>query len=271
MHHTSFTQIQMMQRCGEQYRRRYPGGEKLPPAAAMVVGMAPDRVASKNLKAKIDGAMLLTADESEEAGRTEARNIIVTEGLWLSQEERKEGEKKVADNAVARAGKMARAHTTSLLPVIQPTHVQREWAVVVPAYDTTLIGVIDVQEGARSVRDLKCSKRAPTKYAAENSDQLTAYALAALTLDGMIPEELILDVLTDGTKGVHVHKRIATRDRDDLQSFYRRLERHIEAVEKGVFVPTSQDNWQCSLRWCGYAPTCPYFRGHKVLGTGVEL
>lgn len=270
MNHTSWTKISMLSRCGEQYRRRYVEGEKLAPGAAMVAGISPDRVASRNLQAKIDGTTTLTPDESEEAGRAEARNIILTEGLWLSEEENAIGEKQVANATVERSGKFARAHTTTLLPVIQPTHVQREWAVKIPAYDTTLIGVIDVQEGARSVRDLKCSKRAPAQNAAETSNQLTAYALAAHTIDGLIPNELILDVLADGAKGIRLHQRTATRDRSDLDSFLARIERFVEAVQKGVFVPTSQDNWQCSLRWCGYAPTCPYFRGRKVLGTGVE-
>lgn len=113
------------------------------------------------------------------------------------------------------------------------------------------------------VRDTKTSGKSPAKMIADESDQLTEYALAIHILEGRLPDKLVLDYLVS-TKEPKIVSVTTTRTEDDIEVFYNRLVATIYSIHTGVFVPTKATDWRCSQKWCGYFDICPYAKKPKT-------
>ena len=127
-----------------------------------------------------------------------------------------------------------------------------------------------------TVRDTKTSGKSPTKSImdgnanggiADDSDQLTTYALASLVLDQKLPDLMVLDYLVY-TPVRHDTKYVptkTTRDMNDINTFLNRFSNAVHAYRRGIFVPAKADWWGCSETYCGYWSMCPYAkRPHQV-------
>ncbi len=265
--HLSISQLNMLSFCGEQYRRRYILGEKRPPGVSLLVGRSVDDSVNANLGNKIITKELLSVEQVLDIARDTLNHEWEREEIFLDEKEKILGEKQARGNAVDKAVRLAELHATKLSPLINPTHVQRKWEIELDGYPVDLIGFIDVQEGSKAIRDTKTSGKSPAKNAADTSDQLTIYAMAAYVLDGQIPEKLTLDYLVD-LKTPKESVIETTRTVDDFKPLLARIENACIVLEKGAFVPARQDNPLCSPKWCGYALTCKYHR--KINNSYVE-
>ena len=253
-----WSHLSMMFRCGEQYRRRYVENEICPPGVALLVGSATHKGVEVNMRCKLESGEAADAAAVADAARDHVVGRWETEGVDLDEEERSRGEGVVRGEAVQTAVDLSLLHYREIAPKIGPTHVERPWVVELKNFHRDLAGRIDLQERGR-IRDTKTFKRTPPAGAADDSDQLTMYALAGSVLDGAIPE-LRLDALVK----LKVSKAITfstQRSAQDLAVLLRRIERFSEALDRGVFLPADQSNWCCDPRYCGYARTCPYHRG----------
>jgi len=145
------------------------------------------------------------------------------------------------------------------------------------------VGEQDVQEivhdGEKEllvIRDTKTSAKSPTPSymdgnnkagTADDSNQLTAYAVASHVVDGKLPDKMVLDFLvrTNAAKPTLKYvPTVTTRSMDDVQVFLNRFTNLIHAMKTGVFVPANQSWWGCDRKWCGYHQICGYVR-HPVL------
>jgi hypothetical protein len=133
------------------------------------------------------------------------------------------------------------------------------------------------------IRDTKTSGKSPTKSLmdgsgspgiADDSDQLTTYALASLVLDKKLPDLMVLDYLIY-TPARHDTKYVQTktvRDMNDVNTFLNRFANAVHAYRSGVFVPAKADYWGCSEKYCGYWSMCPYAkRPHSVAQPLVQI
>lgn len=255
----SISAIDMLSKCGEQYRRRYIEKERLPPGIALLVGKAVDGAVNANLQYKMVAHELLPLEQVRSVARDTFAFAWSTEEVHLTDEERKQGTGKSKGEAIDKTVRLAELHAEKVAPQLQPTAVQRKWTLELPRYPMDLTGYTDIEEGA-TVRDTKTSHKSPRADEAELSDQLTLYALAKRVLDkqeDVIP--VALDYLVD-LKTPKVEVRTSTRSLEDFQIMLRRIEVAQAAIEKGAFVPARQSDWWCSEKWCGYSRTCPYFR-----------
>lgn len=258
--HLSDSALNMLSRCGEQYRRRYVEGDREAPGVSLIVGIGVDASVSANLRAKKHTKKLLTIEEVSDAARDSVVGEFGNREVRLIDDEVSDGLKATKAKAVDKAVRLSRLHAYTLAPNIEPTEVQRWWQIDIPGYPMNLTGKIDVQEGSDSIRDTKTSAKTPNAAAADESNQLTLYALAVKVVDGQAPAKVFLDTLVDlktGAKPVVLESR---RTDADFRVMLARVERAMEVVEKGAFVPANQTDWWCSDRFCGYAPTCPFFR-----------
>jgi len=257
------SQIGMLGKCGEQYRRRYVEGEILAPGIAQIRGRSTHATNEKNLIHKLETGVLLPLDEVrqlaaesvdaalagefvldgdyEEVGLTAARGMVKDEVISLST-----------------------LHATQLAPLAEPEAI--ELKVEVPPSDVlpvTLVGVIDLIDRSRGVRDTKTAQKSPNADAAHNSDQLTTYDLLHRAHKKSPPAGLGLDhLIRTPKKGeLRVVSQETSRTIEDLGVFVRRANAAVRSIESEVFLPAPQDHWACSLKWCGFASTCPYFRG----------
>lgn len=263
--HLSPSQIGMLGKCGEQYRRRYVEGERVPPGIAQIRGRATHSTNEKNLVHKLATGGLLPLDEIAQLAADQVKAELA--GEWVLGADYEDNGVTVAqargivtDEVVG----LTRLHATELAPKAEPEAL--EVRVEVPASDALpvkLVGVIDLIDRVRGVRDTKTAQKSPKAEAAHESDQLTAYDLMHRALKGAPPKNLGLDHLIRTPKKGEL--RVVTQDTsrsiEDLGVFVRRANAALRSIETEVFLPAPQDHWVCSTRWCGYAATCPYFRG----------
>jgi PD-(D/E)XK nuclease superfamily len=252
--------------CGEAFRRRYIEKEIIPPGVASVVGTATDKTVTKNLENKITLDELLSIEEIEDTAR-DGLDQAWAWGVTLDEEERQKGIKKVKGEATDKAIRLSVLHAKDKAPELRPTHVQRKWALELPGFPVDLVGTLDIQEGSESVRDTKTSGKSPKEDVADNSIQLTSYALGIKVIDGQAPRKVVLDYLID-TRIPIARTYEATRSADDYQALLRRIETICLAIERGVFMPVSPDYWMCCPKWCGYFSTCRYVRRPKQFSIG---
>lgn len=242
--------------CGEAFRRRYIENEAIPPGVAAIVGTATDKAVSKNLAHKMQVHELLTVEEIADVAR-DGLNNAWQGGVTLLPEEADAGIPAVKGAAVDKAVRLSTLHAREKAPEIEPTHIQRRWGIEIPGYPLDLVGTLDIQEGAESIRDTKTTAKTPPEDAAAKSLQLTAYSLAVKVLDGQAPEKVKLDYLID-TKQPKTLTLEATRNSVDYRALLARIETLTLAIECGVFIPVSPDHWACCEKWCGFWRSCRY-------------
>lgn len=269
--------IGMMERCGESWRRRYIEGEKRPPAAAMLVGTGLDRSVRGNLDTKIRTGELLPIEAVKDIARDAIGNeAMLQEWEPRPQDEARFGEgKRQFDVIVDQTVTLAETHATALAPTLSPTHVAQEFVLDIAGYDYQLVGENDIREETRGlvgIRDTKRRKNKPNQFDVDSSTQLTTYALAEFIATGKMPDYLTLDCVRPLARGPKIDIAWSYRTKDDFDVLLRRVQHHIESIEKGHFAPAEPSmSWWCSPDWCGYYRDCPYTRNPEHFGPPPAL
>lgn len=258
--------LTMLQRCGEQFRRRYIVGEVVPPSVALAVGTATHRSIEANLRHKAEHGEMLLADEVSDIA---AQSFLAEaeKGLVLDGEDRDRGMVGAKADGVDTAVALAKLHRDELAPTItpkSPLHVERKWVVEMPESPMDLAGTIDIDEGD-AIRDTKTAAKSPAAGDADKSVQMTAYAVAKKIIDGEFPRALHIDYLIK-TKTPKTVTQTTGRDMADAEMFLARVSRAAEIITAGAFTPANTTDWWCSAKFCGYHSTCPFAAGRKTVG-----
>lgn len=250
------TALSMLSKCGEQFRRRYPGGEKLPPGVAALVGTAVHRTKARDLVHKIETGALLSAEEIRDLARDNLTGAWDQQGVLLTPDEAAMGITRAKGEAIDKTIRLEELHHRQVAPALSPTHIEQPFVLDISGYDFQLAGTIDIREVGR-IRDTKTSHKSPSDGEAGRSLQLTAYALAVQVETGVYPRRGFLDYLVDTKvpKAVSSEREFAATD---FNPFLERVAQAHRAIEAGVFVPARPEDWWCSEKWCGYFPTCKY-------------
>lgn len=257
--------LNMLYRCGEQFRRVVVEGEHEPPGFAALVGSNVHDVARINLthKAQTEGQLLPI-----EAVLDYARDGFVA--LWtsrpvvLTKEEREKGLDAIKGLGIDRSVILARAHAERLAPMIDPAPdgIEKKWVLEAKGYPFDLAGQIDVETKDGDIRDLKTGARALRQTDADTSEQLTMYAFAAYILKNRIPTNVWLDTVSVSKAGeAAVTSLPSTRTMFDFACAKARFERACQVIEREAYTPTSRSNWWCSEKFCGFAAdgSCKFF------------
>lgn len=259
--------LNMLNACGEQFRRRYILKERRPPAVRMIVGTATDRSVSHNLVSKLETSQLLPLAQVKQIAADTLKEEWAN-GIVLDADECVQGVESVRGEAIDKAVKLSALHAVELAPKLAPTHVQRQWTLDIAGYDLSLAGTIDIQEGSDSIRDTKTKAKSPSEGDIDKDHQLTAYALAVKTIDGEAPKKVTLDCMVNNkTPILKVYQ--STRNEADFNSFLARIENAIMVLEKGAFVPTKSTDPFCSLKYCPYYSSCRYVMQPKQFQIGA--
>jgi hypothetical protein len=282
--------------CAERYRRQYEEDEKVPSTVFAARGTAFHRVAAeahkRQMRAKdAHGDWISSTTQDEEKRRIvlvdslpgvdEARDLAATEfereadsGLLVPEGmPRPSTIGSAKDHAVRSAG----VYVKNVAPFVDPVAVERKIEVRPKDSDIVVSGIMDlITRGFDSkgvpleeVRDQKTTERSPAKDAAHKSQQLTFYAMLRLAEVGQMPRTQVLDYIVHSPKtGWTKHVPLQThRTAGDIHALVERLNAAVEAVEKGVFLPTHPDNWYCSERWCPFWSSCR-FKSARERGQG---
>ncbi len=251
--HFSASQLGLLEKCGVAYDFRYNQGLKIAPGALMHAGTGTHKSAETDLRHKIAEGELLPDDVIPDLARDATLSNMETEGLQLDKGQSIAEAKGVA---VDRAVRLAGLHHHALAPTLEPTHVERKFRIKLDGAPRDLIGFIDVQEKGR-IRDLKTKSKSPSQGEADSSGQLSVYAAGHLAVEGVLPDELVIDALVD-TKTPKLVQVTTTRTKADIQILLNRITRAAEVVERGAFTPAPTDAWWCGPRWCGFWAKCDF-------------
>lgn len=259
----SYSQVAMLHKCGEQYRRRYIEGEILPPGIALIRGKSVHAPIEANLVAKMETGALLPLEQVQSLAADTVRAALqadfVLDGDYAAM-----GIAKARDLVTDEVVGLSTLHATKVAPAIEPSAV--EVKIEVPpsnALPVTLVGVLDLIDDREGIRDTKTAQKSPAADAADVSDQLTTYELLHRARYGEPAKGLGLDVLvrTPGRGELKYVPLRTTRSTEDLLPFLRRVQAAVRAIEAEIFIPAASDTWQCSAKWCGYSSSCAFFRG----------
>jgi hypothetical protein len=266
----------MLGRCGEQYRRVYEEGERLPPGISLLKGSGLHGGAEVNFRQKIETHQDLKVRDIVDAA-VAAYDEELANGVALTPAEESRGPGLVIAEGRDDVAEMATVHAREQAPQYQPVAVEQRIELVLPG--KPIVGYVDLvaarpdaperADGLRPVTvvDLKTSGKAKGQREADASTQLTVYAAAAPTL-GAVAEELRLDTLVQ-TKTRTTRQMIqTTRGPEDFEALAARLNAFHAAVAAGAYVPASPLSWWCSPRWCGFFRTCPYVIGKSKVKDG---
>jgi hypothetical protein len=258
----SNSQIETMEKCGEQYFRRYIKRDKTAIGLSLIVGSAVDYSVTANLQSKIEKGSYLNEELIREFANKEFDRRIKEAagelGLLLKMQEKLIGEQAAIQAAREKAIRLALLHYRDVAPKITPMYVQRVVGVVMPGMPFDLNGIIDIQE-PDSVRDTKAKKASPPKGTADVDDQLTMYGMLLYLRGEEIPKRFILDCLVDTKTPKYVPDE-STRQESDFEPLIQRIYTIFEAIKRGVFVPARETDWWCGQDWCGYWESCKYVK-----------
>lgn len=255
--HISPSQLDMYLRCGEQYRRRYVLGEKIPPGIALVKGSAVDAAANRNYEQKVDSHEDLPESKLLEAAATGFEEACAR-GVFFAPEEAASA-KQVLGKAKDSAFGLTRAFRREIAPRVQPRLVQPWVRIQLPKSTHDLVGRLDLTDTNDYVRDTKTSGRRKPQDEIDRSDQMTFYAVGYRHLTGQRPAGVAMDVLVDSDEGPLAQILTSARDQKDVHVFLHRVNAMLAGMKGGVFLPAPVGSWCCSPRYCGYASDCPYF------------
>lgn len=290
------SRLTSLQMCGERFRRREIEGEPEASTPSMIRGSTVHAVAKIALRRKLGGkpnTVLPTIEEARDLAATDF------EGRWGAQEIRlvvgddedgaemlSQAKAESKDFVVAQAAFYVSVDVpgigAGLATRLRPVAVERKIIVAPRDSDLKIHGTLDVVTRPEepvtldvgldpiltasfsrdTIRDLKTSTKSPNRSAADNSQQLSMYAMIRAAEVGDMPDALALDYLIRTPKrgDLKAVELRATRDAEDTTALVARINAAVEAVKRGVFLPADPNAWWCSEKACGFWTSCPYVR-----------
>ena len=147
--------------------------------------------------------------------------------------------------------------------------MERSWVLDIEGLGIQLAGKTDIQE-FDYIRDTKTSSKSPVRTLADESLQLSVYALAARQIDGVMPENVALDYLVQTPK--RGDQKLVTleakRSEESLKPVLARLEVMDRIISSGMFTPAPVNAWWCSRGFCDFWSDCRY-ASHPVSVTAL--
>ena len=254
--HLSPSSLEMYAKCGEQFRRRYIEGDKIPPGVSMLRGTGVHAGVEANMRQKIDTYRDLPVSDVVDAAVAKF-DLELAGGYSLSPDETSRGATIVIGESRDTVATLAELAGEQLCPQYQPKFVEQAVRVELPDSSHDLFGVLDLADDQARVIDVKTSAKSMAQDAAEDSVALTAYSAFHKVLTGEFPAELRLEVLVN-TKTPKRQTLVSQRDDRDLQALAARVERVTAGLQAGIFAPAPTGAWWCGAKWCGYHSTCPF-------------
>ena len=233
-----------------------------------------------NLTHKVHNQELLPLEHIEALARDQVSHEWAASNIQFSEEEIEKGIAVVKGEATDKAVRLASLHSLERAPHINPEseeNIQRRWRIELLGFPRDLVGIIDVFEPNEVldsnkdgdlvipipvVRDTKTAAKTPPKEIIQQSQQLTAYALA-IRVAGYPTPKVALDYLVD-TKTPKAVVMEGERTQEDFNALLHRVENAIEALDRGVFIPARPTDWWCDKKWCGYYSSCKYVNAKPV-------
>ncbi len=257
-----YSGLSLFNDCGLAFYYRYIENKTTPRDYSMIVGTAVDAAVNADLLSKMRTGSPLWTNDIEDIVTGRMKEQLAPGDVYARPNAK--GWMSDRNSSMSAAIEMAIFYHNEVTPKLSPKYVQRYWEVTVNG--ATLCGYIDVQENGK-VRDTKTSCKSPDSRSANDSRQLTMYAMAVWLLDGDMPESVHLDYVVrtpirGDNKLVQLSSSRTQKDFDDLSDW---ISDSTSRIESGSFMPAPDGHWMCRSGWCGYYESCPSGRARTVL------
>jgi hypothetical protein len=263
--HISFSQLNLFSNCAEAYRRRYILGEIIPAGVAALKGGGVHGGVAVNHRQKVQSGRDLPAKDIVEAAIAAFEEKRAKEGVSLTADELKVGLKPTLARAKDSTAQLADLYAEQSAPTIMPELVEQDVRVEVAGAEQDLLAVIDVATTDRRVIDFKTAKRAKAQKDADESLQLSWYAIAYRALKGIPPASLGLEVLIDTGKMLKHQALTTSRSLRDFEVLVARINAFLLSLKTGNFPPANVGHWLCAPTWCAYFNAgCPYVNATRA-------
>jgi len=254
--HISFTQINMYLRCGEQYYRRYILGEKIPPSGNMIRGKSCHKAEEVNFKQKIETKIDVPIDNVKDIFSDEwerGKYEIAWSPEELDGDSPKLAEDKFKDSGIS----LISAYHNEIAPNATPTYVEKDFLIEFEGDNfKPLYGIIDRIDNDEIVIDAKFQSKSPSENDAQKDIQLVAYQLGFEKITGHKPKKLRKEYSIATKIAKTKIQEIDAHDTERINRLLFTLERVMDAIGKGIFLPATIGHWCCDPRYCGYYKSC---------------
>ena len=240
--HTSYSQINMWQRCPRQWYYRCVKGLKVPPSGALIEGSCYHTALEANFKQKIVTMEDLPVEQCLDAfsDAWEAR-LQQEEIEW---EDKKPGQLK--DEGIKLVG----AYIDTTAPQVQPIEVEKPYVREVAG--VKVVSVIDLIDEDSRIIDHKTSSKAYSQDSVDKDDQLTTYAY-------MRNRAALCQIHVAVKPGVRTPARIQVlktyRTGAHMEWWHQMVTEILKQMKTGV-APPRPTGWWCSPRFCGFYSRC---------------
>lgn len=262
--HLSVSQLNMIERCPESWRRRYAEGHIIPPRYAMVRGKSMHAAAEMNFRQKTETGTDLPVRQIVDLAVANFEAYELRDGILLAGSDLVRGATAVRSDEISSTVKLTRLHAALQAPQYEPAAVEETVRVHLPNQTHDLVTVIDLVDKSGAIVDFKTATKAMRSDEADSSIQLTAYHFAWTIRTGIEPPAVVFDVAIDGGETQRRQLLRSERDRDDWRTLAARFTAATRMIQAGVFNPAPAGSWYCSESSCGYYASCPFVRrGHR--------
>jgi RecB family exonuclease len=239
------SQINMYLRCQMQYYWRYVEGIIKPPKASMAEGSALHKSLEHALTEKMMGNRVFLS-LMKDAWRDS----------WVKQEQEVEdwdeaGKQVYCEQAEGRGMKFVELYHDQFLPTVQPKAVEQDFQIYLGQSKVPVRGFIDLIDGAGSgtVVDHKVVTMAKSEAEVQGDLQLTLYAKAT----GITQVRFDCFVKTKSPKILKLQSNRGDRDFAWAELI---IDRVVQGIQSGNFIPCLPGNWACTEKNCGYFRIC---------------
>jgi len=253
-------------RCGEQGRRRYVEGEKIPPGIAANRGTGVHAANEINLRQKIVSRTDMVLSDLQDAARDGFVHACTENGVYLPPEDLP-AKKRLLNAALNDTIRCTEQYRATVAPLLQPVAVEEPFLIDI-GLGLPLGGRMDSQEDD-SVQDLKSTAKAWNENKIRADIQDVFYTLAHEKTRGVRPRfdyhVLIARRNKEGQPTSTDHQRFSTWPGErEYEALIAKIKVLLHMLKTGTFPPADPSHWICSILWCGFFQTCRYTSGKKV-------
>lgn len=263
------SQIELYNKCGEQYRRRYICKEVIPPQAAALRGTSIHKSAQHNFQQKIESHQDLKPKKIVDYAITVFEEKLKHDDVWLNPEEEARGKSIVILEAKGVVVSLTELFAKQVAKLYQPVMVEATHRIPMRDSDQDLLGKLDLVDDQERIVEFKSRTRKTNQLDADSSTQLTFYAGIYQAVHKKPPKDILLQELVqherDPKDSAESHLLKTSRDRDDFTALSNQINATIKGIKAGVFMPASRGSWFCSRKWCGWWTSCPFVNNKRAI------
>jgi hypothetical protein len=248
--------VVMFMMCPEKARRVFLEHEFCPIGLPAHRGTAVHHAAKENFTQKIRSHTDLPVKDVVDISINALRENIDREGVYLTDEEKSIGLKKLVNKTEHVVKNMAQLYAEQIAPDYQPKEVEQTHEFDLPN-GAAIKGTIDMVTQDERIFDLKTVTKAKDTFS--KSLQFIIYPLLYWLRHGTNPAGIVIEQIVDGTIPTRKQETIEANE-DDYAAALEQVHEVTKMVQAEIF-PGAYGNpsaWWCSKKYCAFWHTCRY-------------